>query len=78
MLILLSRFRAAVSLVGSLGKGCAMMVSGSFKGKTPRDGVRVRTSVPDGRKYVDSGELIRSKKAKKQMSQLRKIIKRDA
>lgn len=46
--------------------------------RTPRDGVRVRTSVPDGRKYVVSDELIRSEKAKKQMEQLRRSLKRDA
>ena len=46
--------------------------------KTPRDGVRVRTSAHDGRKYVDSDELIRSKKARKQMEQLRRSLKKDA
>ena len=77
MLTLLPKFRAVVSLVVSFGKGYAMTIS-SRSEKTPRDGVRVRTSVPDGRKYVDSNELIRSKKARKQMDQLREIIKRDA
>ena len=55
-----------------------MTVSDHSKEKTPRDGVRVHTSVPDGRKYVKSNELIRSDKAKKQMSRLRKIIGKDA
>lgn len=55
-----------------------MTISGYFKEKTPRDGVRVRTSVPDGRKYVNSDERIRSKKAKRQMGKLRKIIERDS
>jgi hypothetical protein len=55
-----------------------MTVSGSSKEETPRGGVRVRTSVPDGRKYVKSDELIRSNKAKKQRDQLRKLIERDA
>ncbi len=46
--------------------------------KTPRDGVRVHTEKATGRKYVDSDELIRSEKARKQMDQLRKSLKRDA
>lgn len=55
-----------------------MMVSGSLKEETPRGGVHVRTSIPDGRKYVNSDERIRSKKAKRQMRQLRKIIERNS
>ncbi len=78
MLSLYSKFRAVVSSVGSFGKGCVMTISGNSKEKTPRDGVRVRTSVPDGRKYVKSDELIRSNKAKRQMGKLRKIIERDS
>jgi len=77
MLTLLSKLKVAVSETASLGKGYAMTVSGHFKENTPRDGVRVHTSVADGRKYVKSNELIRSGKAKKQMSQLRKIINKD-
>jgi hypothetical protein len=54
-----------------------MTVSGHFKEKAPQDGVRVHTSVSDGRKYVISDELIRSDKAKKQISQLRKILEKE-
>lgn len=77
MLTLLSKFRAAVSLVASFGKGDTMAVF-SRSEKTPRDGVRVYTEKATGRKYVDSDELIRSKKARKQMDQLRRSFKKHA
>ncbi len=35
---------------------------------------RVRTSVTDGRKFVKSDELIKSKKVRKQIKQLQKMI----
>lgn len=34
----------------------------------------VRTSVSDGRKYVNSDELIKSKKTQKQIEKLQKIV----
>ncbi len=78
MLILSGKLGRTVALLAGQGWERRMTVSGSSKEETPRNGVRVRTSVPDGRKYVKSDELIRSDKVKKQRNRLRKIIEGNA
>jgi hypothetical protein len=76
MLTLLNKLgRTAAWLAGSLRERSTVPVSSSSKEETPRKGVRVRTSVHDGRKYVDSDERIKSDKAGKQIQKLRQRLK---
>ena len=43
-------------------------------GRAPKGGTHVRTSVRDGRKYVNSDELIKREKVRKQMERLQEIF----
>lgn len=67
--------RTAARLAGDLWKGHSMTGSGSSGKRMSSGKVRVRTSVHDGRKYVKSGELVESDKARGQMDRLREIIR---
>lgn len=66
--------RTTARLAGDLWKGHSMTRSGSSGKRASSGKARVRTSVHDGRKYVKSGELVESDKARGQMDRLREII----
>ena len=46
------------------------------RSKTPREEPHVRTSVSDGRKYIEPDEFIRLKKVQEQMRELDEVFRR--
>jgi hypothetical protein len=72
--------RGVLWLQGALGERKYVMAerqthsNGTSNSNGAREQPRVRTSVSDGRKYVDSNELIRTKKAQRQIKQLQRMF----